>query len=132
MKGLDADTEASMLEAKGNWDLRINKANNEFQEALQTSELSAQTTQLLMNQTSEAMTQAQISMQNLMGDSEFLNDMGAADEAAGLPAGTSIKNYMNRIIGQSTSGIKLSAQAAGLYTPKFQADLANMIEGIVW
>ena len=35
MKGLDADTEASMLEAKGNWDLRINKANNEFQEALQ-------------------------------------------------------------------------------------------------
>ena len=146
MKGLDAETEQSMLDAKANWDMKINEANNAFQEKLKNSELSAQTSQLLMNQAQESMTQVQISMQNLMGDSEFLDDMAAADEALIAQAqaegkswseiqalkGSSVKNYMNRLLGQATNTIAFNAKSADIYTPEFQQDLTDMIEGVMW
>jgi len=132
MKGVDADTEKVLTDIKGNWDQRIGKSQADYQKILNDSNLGAQTTQILMNQSQDAVNQVQISISNLMGNTEFLSDMGAADDAGNLTPGTTLRNYMNKLIGTATGGIVLSTQAAGLYTPEFAGNLEDMIEGLSW
>jgi hypothetical protein len=132
MKGLDANTEKFMMDTRAEWDKSIATHTAALEQSLKDSEVSAQTEMLLMNQAQESMTQVQISMQNLLGNNEFLDNMARADKASGQRAGTSLKNYMNRLLGTSTNTIRFNAQAAGLYTPEFRNQLNVMIANTKW
>ena len=111
MSGLNADNQAYITNLTKGWDDQITRYQLSVQERMKNAELDANTEVMLMNQSTEMMNNYQVTVQQLLSNTEFLDSLKGPD-------GTTDRNKLGPILdamfGTVSSALQFSANAVGV------------------
>jgi len=121
LRGLDRETESQMIDKKAEWDEKFKGMEATLAEKQQDQQISADVETSIRNQSTTMINDYQKSIQLLLAD-DFYQQAPKGDKDL----------LFNDMFVTTTAAIKFSAEAAGIYTPTFQASLEALIEGNNW
>jgi len=124
MKGLDAETEKTMLGYKAQWDQHFKKLDGALARELSQLEIDANAETMIMNQTHSMINDYQVSVQQLMMSETFLDAMGGDKEK--------MHGVFNDMLAGVTASIEFNAKAASVYDEDFADYLDALIEDSKW
>lgn len=123
LSGLDKETEAQMINLKGQWDEQFKVLDANLTRELKRLEIDANVETMIMNQANEAINTYQISIQNLLANEEFLNDTSAPGVRDAV---------FNDMFVTVVGGLKFAAQASGVYDTEYAGFLDNLADSMQW
>lgn len=110
MSGLSAENQAYLTDLTKGWDQQITQYQLQVQERMKKAELDANTEVMLMNQSNEMMNNYQVTVQQLMSNTEFLDSLKGPD---GKTDRTKLGPILDAMFGTVSSALLFSANAVG-------------------
>ena len=112
LMGMDTQGKLDMVDLQGGWDETMKGLDADLAVLLQKGEIDALTAQKLMDQSHEAMNDYQISVQQLLGNQSFLDDMGGD--------ASKMRSVFDNMLSPVIGALRFSAKTVGLNDNEMQ------------
>lgn len=112
MTGLSEEAKIDLTNLTKSWDDKITKYQLEVQERMKNAELDANAEVMLMNQSNEMMNNYQVTVQQLMSNTEFMNSL--TDPTTNVVDRTKMARIFDAMFGTVSSALQFSANAVGV------------------
>lgn len=106
MAGLNAEQQTEITNLTKSWDDQITRYQLAVQERMKNAELDANAEVMLMNQSNEMLNNYQVTVQQLLSNTEFMDSLGKDR--------TKMANIFNAMFGTVSSALQFSANAVGV------------------
>lgn len=122
--GLDQQAKTDLTNLQKQWDQDTTKLQLEMQTQMQQADIDAKTQMSVMNQANDMMNNYQITVQQLMSNDAFLNNLAEA--------GVSQWDIYNDMFQTVQSSLRFSGQAAGIYDNEYAGWIDTLTRYNMW